>query len=475
MRTGRKKVEQTHISQTLQGKGDKQMKKTVAGILLVVWMFTLCSVAVAQEEDELRIAVFWEGASQNYNVERLFYRKFPDKKITYVLMPMDQFLTTILAGEKLVDVVVMPYYLIKELAHHGAIENLYDIGAFTAYPDGLSPNLKHLLETEGKMYFFPKEISYEMQKVNAGLLKTFGLEMPQLGYTYQDFYQEYVVGFNGDTNEDGLMETVLMYTEDYIIDQENYVLGQTLEEEDSVRNIITDILSDYVNIKETPEQMDREELIERIKLTRAIHESGVTAGPYQVLFENNPEKLPKYDAVFTGTKTYSPYVPFGSETLVHMPCVSKEAPQIKGNMQGFCVLKQANNKALATEFVKLLASEECLERYDDEKGIFSNKEPVKKTVARDSSIFEYNEQLKYETLTINPKVNRRYISESHQASPKKFEQLQTAYQNMWVSKQYLPPEYFNIGSLFDRYFKYEITEDEFVDEMMMKLDMMLYE
>ncbi len=451
------------------------MKKTVAAILLVVWMFSLCSVAVAQEEDELRIGVFWNEAAQNYTMERLFYKKFPDKKITYVLMPIDHFLTTILAGEKLVDMVVMPYYMIKQLAHHGAIENLYDIGAFTSYPEGLSPNLKHLLETEGKMYFFPHEIYYEMQKVNAGLLKTFGLEMPQLGYTYQDFYQDYVVGFDGDTNEDGLMETVVMYTHDEIIDRNKVVRGQRMDESNMVHNIIPYILDDYVHIKGTPEQMDREEMIERIKLTRVIHESGVTAGPYQVLFEDNPEMLPKYDAVFTETGAYSPYLPFTGEVYVPLPCVSKEEPQIKGTMYGFCVLKQAKNKALATEVVKLLASEECLEGYDIDFGIFSKKEPIKKTVARDTAIFEYNEQLKYQTLTINPKVNRRYISQSHQASPKKFEQLQTAYQNMWVSKQYLPWEYYNSNALFDRYFNYEITEEEFVDEMMMKLDMMLYE
>lgn len=163
----------------------------------------------SEEAVELHIGLTFETAANNPLLEQAFLLKYPNGKIVYHLYTLDQLNAYLMGNGSELDMLLVSDSTRQTLVNHRVLQNLYETGLLSQWPDSWI-DLRQQLETEdGQLYGFPRSVEVGYFSWYDDLGAQVGMEKPDALWTWDDFTRM-ATDVNYDVDGNGTQDFCLL-------------------------------------------------------------------------------------------------------------------------------------------------------------------------------------------------------------------------------------------------------------------------
>lgn len=381
------------------------MRKFFAVLLAMLLTSCLMSVPARAEEDHtLVIAVYNPGISDP-RLEYAFLNRWPDGKIVYVEYSSYNDSSLQMLTGQFPDLILLDEGSLPRYDRVGLIEDLYEQVFPDGYPETLAEQARRLMERDGRMVRISASCAYQCWEINPSAARGLGLDIPAEGWTEQDFITQYLDGFTGDTNGDGVLDVWLMDSRSAVGEEEgSYIINKwvPMGMEDAV-----------IRHMEDPDYFLTDDFIAELEVGKRVYLSDAILThmdeDFRILSTDGQPRRFLFDDLSTSPGPYrqekaSAFL----AAQIPTPAFCSGEPNQRATVYSYALMRGAPHHDLAVEVMRMMASEEYQSIYDTTyplRGIrsFGAKEPTLQLVLK-GTIYQSDEVFYSEEYHANVRV-----------------------------------------------------------------------
>lgn len=319
------------------------MNKLLSGILVLVLGFFCCSVTSFAENETLVIAVVQSTDAMNIPVEEAFFKAYPNASIEYHLYTENQLNTMLITNTSEFDLVILPYPNLLNMAKKGYLVPMEQILDLSGYPESLI-DLSGILTLGSEVFALPVSIAQQFWIWDANIAEQIGISYPADAWTWAD-YIEIAKCFPKDINEDGRLESYLMYG--------SYLPTYPAFENVNL-NMFIQYATQYSDFRAFSEQYLK--MFHEIMISDALlNMNGDSTIDSTVLIREasaaNPIDI--IDGALVEQQASYCFLP--------PPLLDEKNVQYAGSLSACAMMRNARNKELAAGYIQAMISEDSLE------------------------------------------------------------------------------------------------------------------
>lgn len=163
--------------------------KRIFALLLSLVLLSALIPAQAEAESSLIIGVVSQTDAWNVVLEEAFFETHPDVTIEYRLYTEEQLNALMLTGESDLDLVILPYATLLNMAQKGYLASVYEALGQDTYPEQLL-DYSELLTCNGELFALPVSVSQSFWIWDNQVAAKIGIEMPDADSWTWDAYAE---------------------------------------------------------------------------------------------------------------------------------------------------------------------------------------------------------------------------------------------------------------------------------------------
>ena len=383
------------------------MKKLFAlliALLMMPGMSLAENLPEGQDDHTLVIAVYNPGIADP-RLEYAFLNRWPDGKIVYVEYKSYSDSSLQMLTGRFPDLLMLSEGELPRYDKVGLIEDLYEHAFPNGYPGTLAEQARKLMERDGRMVGISTSCAYQCWEINPSTARSLGLDIPAEGWTEQDFIAQYLDGYTGDTNGDGVLDIWLMDSGSAGGEEEgSFIINKWIPMgmEDAV-----------IRHMENPDYFLTDDFLAELEVGKRVYQSDAILTHmdenFRILSMDGQPRRFLFDYLSTSPGPYrqekaSAFL----AAQIPAPAFCSGEPNQRASMDYYVLMRGAPHHDLAIEVMRMMASEEYQSIYDDTlptRGIrsFGAKEPTLQLVPN-GTIYQYSEVFYSEDYHANVRV-----------------------------------------------------------------------
>ena len=339
------------------------MRKFFA-VLLVILLAScqLPAPARAEGEEHTLVIAVSNPVLSDPRLEYAFLNRWPDGKIVYVEYDRYEDSSLQMLSGQFPDLILLDEGSLPRYDRVGLIEDLYERVFPDGYPETLAPQARQLMERDGRMVGISKGYALYCWEMSTSAARQLGLDMPAEDWTELDFVEQYLEGYTGDTNGDGVLDIWLM---DSMIGgggpgRENYILHKWVPM--GMENALIKHMDD-------PDYFLTDGFLAELEVGKRVYQSDAILTHVDEHMNDLPtDGLPRRFLFETVTSTTGPYRKENASAFLsaQIPTPAFCSGELNQNVivNVYALMRGAPHRELAMEVMRMMASEEYQAIYE---------------------------------------------------------------------------------------------------------------